>query len=400
VTFRRKQGERMGTKFGFLCSVLILLALGMTSCGTTSTTASSSGILYASVQGNPSVSGISAFGIDLTTGVLSLSNYGVKTGNKPAGIVATSTAMFVANSQDNTVSSYTVNADGTLTPATASAPAGATPLGIAVDPAGKFLYVVNQGTFSDPTSGSISVFSIASGATLTAVGSPVSTATTGVSVGTGPVSVAVSPNGNYLYVANQFTGTVSGYSISAGVLTLAPGSPYTVGTAPSAVAFSADGNFLFVANTGTNSIGAFAACTNKVLTCVTPDGHLTAVAGSPFPAGLGPVAITVVADSQDEYLFAVDQASNQISQYKVGVGTGVLTAASSAVSTGAGPVAIVVRAGAGTILADGGMTNYVYVANTVAGTISAFSYDTTIGTLTVVGSAVTTAGAPSGVLAK
>jgi len=391
----------MGMKYGFLGSVVILLALGMTSCGTTSTTTAGSGILYASVQGNPAVSGISAFGIDLTTGVLSASNYGVKTGNKPTGIVATGTGMFVANSQDDTVSSYVQNSDGTLTPATASAMAGATPLGIAVDPAGKFLYVVNQGTFADPLSGSISVFSIGSGSALTAMGSPVSTATPGVLVGTGPVSVAVSPNGNYLYVANQFTGTVSGYSISAGVLTLVPGSPYSVGTAPSALAFSTDGNFLYVANTGTNTISAFAACTNTVLSCVTPDGHLTAVVGSPFAAGLGPVAITVASDSQGEYLFAVDRGSNQVSQYKVAIGTGVLTAASpAAISTGAGPVAIVVRTGAGTVLADGGTTNYVYVANTVAGTISAFSYDTTMGTLTVVGSAVTTAGAPSGVLAK
>lgn len=383
----------MGMKFGFLSSVLVLLALGLTSCGTSSsTTASGTGILYATTQGNASVS---AFGINLGTGTLSTNGNAVATGHGPAAIVGlpSGNSLFVANSQDNSVSSYTVNSDGTLKAASGTTPAGATPMGMAIDPAGKFLFVANQG------SGTVSVYGV-NGAALTPMGS-VSTATPGVTVATGPVSVAISPNGNYLYVANQFTNTVSGYSVSAGALTLVPGSPYAVGTAPSAVALTPDGNFLYVANTGTNNVSAFAACTNAILTCPTPTGQLTPVAGSPFPAGLGPVAIAASADAQGEYLFVVDHASNEVSQYKVGVGTGVLTVDSPvAVSTGAGPEAIVIRPGGGTVLTDGGTTNYVYVANTGAGTISVYSYDTITGLLSVVGSAVTTAGQPSGLAAK
>jgi len=396
----------MGMKFGFLGSVLVLLALGLLSCGNTALTNAGSGILYVTAQGDASVSGISAYGIDLTTGVLNgTSNYGVPTGNRPGAIVESPSgnALFVANIQDNTISSYVVNSDGTLTAITGTAATGATPMGMAIDPAGKFLYVANQGVFNDPTSGTISVFSI--GTALTPVGSPVSTATPGVLVGTGPVSLAVAPNGNYLYVANQFTNTVSGYSISAGVLSLVPGSPYTVGTAPSAVALTPDGNFLYVANGGTNDITAFAACTNKNLNCVNPDGHLTlnSVAGSPFSAGLGPVAMTAAMDIPgDEFLFVVDQVSNQVSQYKVAVGTGVLSPASPAtLSTGAGPSAIVIRPADQPVLADGGFTNYLYVANTAAGTISSFSYDTTQGILQLItGSSVTTPGQPAGLAVR
>ena len=395
----------MGMKFGFLGGILVLLALGLVSCGTSSVTgSSSSGILYVAAQGNVATAGVSAYGVDLTSGVVSNSNYGVKSGNMPGPIVISPSgnALYVADIQDNAISSYAVNADGTLAPASSTTPTGVAPLGLAIDPAGKFLYVANQGTFADPTSGTISAFAVSAG--LTPVGSPVSTATPGVTVGTGPVSVAVSANGNFLYVANQFTNTVSGYSLSSGVLTLVGGSPYPVGTSPSAVTMSPDGNFVFVANTGTNNISVFSACTATSLNCSVADGHLSPVAGSPFSAGLGPIALTAVMPiAGDEYLFVVDHNSNQISQYKVASGTGVLTPASPAtLSTGAGPSALVVRAGNGVALADGGITDYLYVTNATAGTISSYTFDTTQGVLSLVTGSTTiaTPGQPAGIVAK
>jgi 6-phosphogluconolactonase (cycloisomerase 2 family) len=181
------------------------------------------------------------------------------------------------------------------------------------------------------------------------------------------------------------------------VLTLAPGSPYPVAVAPSvgispgAVGVTPDGNFVYVANEGSNNLSAFAACTSATLNCVAPDGHLTAVAGSPFGAGLEPVAMASEADSEGEYLYVADYNSSEVSQYKVATQTGVLTALSPpAVSTGANPTSVVVRAGSGTLLDTGGTTYYVYTSNTTAGTISSFSYDSTAGVLALVGSGTTT----------
>lgn len=389
----------MRMKFGLLTGFLVLLGLGLTSCGTSSSTASSgTGILYVTTQGNISVS---AYGITLSNGALSTNGNAVATGNKASAIVMTpkGDAAFVANSQDNTISSYTVNPDSTLAVSGNATPAGTTPMGMTIDPGGKFLFVVNQGTFSDPNSGTISVFGV-SGAALTAMGS-VSTATAGVTTGTGPVSVAITPNGNYLYVANQFTSTVSGYSISSGTLTLLPGSPYAVANQPSAVALTPDGNFLYVANQGSNNLSAFAVCANASLTCTTPTGILTPVPGSPFAAGLAPIAIASAADSHGEYLFVANYGSNELSQFKVGVETGVLTAQSPAsISTGANPTSVAVLTGPTTLLNTGGTTNYVYVANITAGTISSFSYDTTLGTLSIVGSALTTSGQPSAIVVR
>jgi 6-phosphogluconolactonase len=390
----------MGMKSACLPSLLVLVALGMTSCGTSSqNTPSGNGILYVTTQGDSSVT---AFGINLGNGKLSSASDTQAAGNGPSAVVVTSSgdAAFVANSQDGTISSYTVNADGTLAASGNSTAAGIAPVGMAIDAGGKYLFVANQGTFADPSSGTVSVYSV-SGATLTSVGS-FSTAESGAVYGSGPVSVAVTSDASYVYVANQFSNTVAAFSVdSTGALTPLGLPSYPVGTSPSAVALTPDGNFLYVANQGSNNISAFAVCAKASLTCTVPDGSLTAVPGSPFSAGLGPISIAVAADSQGEYLFAADYASNQISQYKVAPATGVLTPQGPAeLSTGTNPVSVATRTGSGAALGNGGTTNYVYVANKGSNTISAFSYDTTTGLLNLVATPATTGTQPSAIAVK
>ncbi|HNI91298.1 MAG TPA: beta-propeller fold lactonase family protein, partial [Leptospiraceae bacterium] len=93
---------------------------------------------------------------------------------------------------------------------------------------GKFVYVANNTT---PT---ISGFSInQSTGAVTSIGSAVAT-------GAAPGGIAVDPTGKFLYVTNGGPATVSGYSINAttGVLTAVPGSPFsTVTTNPNAFSF-------------------------------------------------------------------------------------------------------------------------------------------------------------------
>lgn len=392
----------MGMKFACLTALLVLVGVGLISCGTSSSTpVAGTGYLYVTTQGNASVS---VWGIDLGTGVITTNNNATATGNMPVAVVLapSGNAAFVANKQDNTISAYTVNSDATLTVSGSAVTTGESPVALAIDPGGNFLYVANQGNFGDPTSGTISVFAI-QGTTLTPSGS-LSTATPGVTTGTGPVSLAITSNGDYLYVANQFTNTVSGYSINAGVLTLVPGSPYpvalapAVGITPTAVTLTPDGNILFVANGGSNNISGFMACTSTTLNCITPDGHLTPSPNSPYSAGLDPVSMAVESDSQGEYLYVADYNSSQVSEYKVAIQTGVLTALSTpAISTGANPSAVVVRAGTGTLLSTGGTSYFVFTSNASAGTISSFTYDSTFGVLGLIGSGspATTAGQPS-----
>jgi len=361
----------MGIMSRWLWRALLAIALCcLLSCTSTNAPApgsgQSTGFLYVTAQGDTTVS---AFTVNLTDGTLTANGSSVPTGLAPSAIAITpdGTAAFVANSSANTVSSYTVNSDGTLKLATGSQTVGMTPVSLAIDPGGKFLFVANQGTFSDPSSGSISVFSIQGTGLTEVAGSPFSTATAGVTTGTGPASIAVTPSGTFLYVANRFTNTVSAFSYdsSSGLLSAVANSPYAAENAPTAVAVSRDGNYLYVANSGSNNVSAFAICAVASASCLTPDGTLTPVSGSPFAAGLAPVYIAV--NPVENGVYVVDQQSNQISQFTFSPGTGALSPLSPAtIATGATPVwAAVHPDGAWLFVADnGGATVTGFVINT------------------------------------
>jgi 6-phosphogluconolactonase (cycloisomerase 2 family) len=118
--------------------------------------------------------------------------------------------------------------------------------------AGTFLYVANR------DSENVSAFTIASGAPqvageLTAItGSP-------FAAGLGPVSAAVDPSGQFLYVADRDSNEVSGYRIKAGAgsLTNLTNSPYSAGAAPDFVAISPTNKFLYASNSASASLSAY-----------------------------------------------------------------------------------------------------------------------------------------------
>jgi 6-phosphogluconolactonase (cycloisomerase 2 family) len=355
--------------------------------------------LFVATQGDSSVS---AYTIDLSAGTLTANGKGVATGSTPSAMVLapSGSALFVANSGTNDISSYSVKSDGTLTAGSTTPTGGMTPLSISMDSAGHFLFVANQGLQIDPASGTISVFAVQDAALTAVPGSPFRVAELGASSGTGPAGVAVTPDGKFLYVSNQFDGTVTSFSVNAsGVLTR--GLVVPVGTAPSGLAITPNGGFLYVANSST--VSGFAICNQIVTSCndpTAPDGVLTALTGSPFSSGLGPVSI--VAAPSGKFLFVVDRLSNQVSQYKIATGTGVLTANTQAtISTGANPVWAALRVGTTTDATTGGTTNFLYVAELGASSISIYTFDSTVGTLGRVGPPISvTGGQPSAVAAE
>ncbi|GAC1430781.1 MAG: hypothetical protein NVS1B11_25520 [Terriglobales bacterium] len=387
--------------------LVVLLVWGslvfLLSCSTTKTTVNSgTGYLFLTTEGDTS---LSAYTVSLSNGGISTNGSKVSTGGAPTAMVFNSTgnSLFVSNSGSNSlcsqpcISSYTVQSGGSVTAGgNQSTGLGVMPMGMAVDSAGKFLFVANEGTFGDPTSGSISVFSI-SGTTLSPVaGSPFLTETPGETIGTGPVAVAAV--GSYLYVANNFTNTVSAFSFDAnGALTQLPTPNYPTGTAPAALAVSTAGGFLYVANSGSNNVSAFAVCANASATCPTVNGTLAEVTGSPFAAGLEPISIAV--DPATDFIYVADHQSNQISEYSYSTGTGALSPLSpAAVSTGLNPNSVVVQPTGG----------YVFVANSGGSTVSGFTIGMTVtgttttanGILTPLTATLSTGGQPSALIAK
>ncbi len=391
----------MGTRFRFLAGVALpALLLCLTACSSTpSSGTSGTGVLFVAALGDSSVS---SFTIDLSTGLLTAIGGTVPTGGAPTAmfLAPTGTELFVANSGSNNISAYSVKSDGTLTAASGTTATGMTPVALSMDSAGKFLFVANEGRQVPATSGTVSVYGV-QGTTLTEVpGSPFVVSGLSPASGPGPAGLVVTPDGKYLYVAGQFDGTLTEFSVNAsGVLTEGPIS--LVGSAPSAVTITPDGGFVYVANN--SSVSAFAVCNQVVANCSdpnSPDGSLTAVAGSPFSAGLAPVAMVVAPSGK--FLFVVDRQSNQISEFRVSTGTGVLTANTQpAISTGSNPVGITFRAGTTTTTTTGGIADYLYVPNLGASSISVYSFDSTIGTLGLVGSPFPfTSGQPSAVAAE
>jgi len=165
------------------------------------------------------------FSVDMTTGALgnlpgaSQVPY-VPTGQVPAGVAVDPCDRFVYVSDTITsqVSAYTICtvvisggacplADGSLheivgSPFSLSAGATAYPGPLVVDPYGNYLYVLNTGSYT------ISPFKIASSGSISSL-TPATVAT-----GVGPVSIVIRGDDNWLFVANRGTGTQGGTSVS------------------------------------------------------------------------------------------------------------------------------------------------------------------------------------------
>jgi 6-phosphogluconolactonase len=380
--------------------VLALLAVTLVvfnSCSTANNgTTSGTGFMWVATKGDQLVS---SFTIDLSNGAVSSVRSSVDSGINPSQLALTpdGATLVLANVDDNCgtaqapsycdrIRAFPINqADGTIgtaaSPIQITANAFSTPqgmkLGLAIDPSGKFLFVThegNSGPIGSPgtVEGTISVFTI-SGTTLAPVGTSAVT-TQGNPTGTGPVAAVATttPNvGGFLYVANQFSSTVSEYSYdTTGTLTFVTN--YPVAANPSALAFSREvantnrDNFLFVSDAGSNQVSVFSACVVATLNCGGATGVLSPISGSPFPAPTGPGPILV--DPTFDWVYVIEQNSFQVSQYAFAPATGALSALSpAAISTGAGPVG-------GGITRDG---NWMFVANSGASNLSAFGVGAT-----------------------
>lgn len=198
----------------------------------------------------------------------------------PAGaqfIVASPTAEVVyVSTSTGSIAGFSVNSSGVLASVAGSpVAAGANIRGMVIDPKGQFLYAADNGN------NQVASLSIASSGAITPVaGSP-------FGAGTGPVMAAIDATGTFLYVANQGSNNVSAYKVSAGVPTQVNGSPFaTAGsgvitpTQPSFLVIDPSNSFLFVADQGSRDIAGFSIKST--------DGTLTMVTNSPFGQVIGP----------------------------------------------------------------------------------------------------------------
>jgi 6-phosphogluconolactonase len=272
----------------------------------------------------PGQNSVLLMSINTLTGVLtSVAQTPNVLGTSPNGLAIYSNKyLYVANSEANTISLFTIASDGTLSQNTTPTPCGSGPNSAIVDPSGQYLLVTNY--FSN----NISVFSIdsSSGALTAVAGSP-------FFASQGPGEIIMPPVGNLVYVTNSGVGTVTAFSFSSTTGALTPlGSPYYSGSGASGMVVDSTSHYLYVANTSAvnnppTSIGNITGF-NINQTQGSSYGTLSPITGSPYTAiaGQGPSALVLASDGN--ILFATTPGGDySVWAFNINSETGQLTSA-------------------------------------------------------------------------
>jgi YVTN family beta-propeller protein len=267
---------------------------------------------------------------------------------------------------------FRLHQDGTisaLTPANSSA--GTSPVSVLIHPSGNFAYIAN---FAGAT---VTLLSVNRGngqltvpAPVTAIPPSPSAPPNIFNTQAGPLAMAITPNGSFLYVLNQTAGNITAFTVdpTTGNLTVIvpagnPTPPPFFGNlvAPSSIAVSADGKTLFVSSPSQHSITAFAIDSKGVLT----------QPNAPLVLGASVTPVFVATEPTGHFLYAADGTGNAVLGFSIGSGGALTPVNGSPFAVGAQPSAITVTPN-GTLL---------YVANGGSNNISAFVIDSGTGTL-------------------
>jgi DNA-binding beta-propeller fold protein YncE len=282
---------------------------------------------------------------------------------------------------EGNVAQYAISAAGglsSLTPAKVGAEAG--PLGIAITPDGKSVYLANNGA------GTVSQYSVDP---LTGKLSPKEPAT--VSIGApeehNPSGVAVTPDGKSAYVTDESEGVVLEYNIDSLTGKLSPKESHFVPAEAGArfIAITPDGKNAYVTNEHAGTVSQYS---------IEPaTGQLSPKEPATVPAELlGTYGIAVSPDGKNAYVTNGGEGSefDNVSQYSIDPTTGKLSPKEPAtVAAGKHPHGIAISP-------DG---KSAYVANhgpeetgKNTGTVSQYSIDPLTGKLSAKEPATVTAG--------
>ncbi|MFL6312450.1 MAG: beta-propeller fold lactonase family protein [Terriglobales bacterium] len=285
-------------------------------------------------------------------------------GSSSSSTAPTLAFLYVVGQGDNAIHALDEKSTGDLFPvAVSSFPTIPRPVSIALHPSRNFLFVPNE------TSNTVSGYTIDHTAgVLTPIGTALSpTPVCNPGVCSNPIGVAINSGGQFLFVLNQGSASpavpasISVFNIDQTRGLLSPASFITLAApSPQFLAISPTQGFLYVSNGTAGNISAFAIGTN---------GALTELAGSPFSLGAGAVAAGVAIDPKGQFLYAADSANNAIDSFNVAGGP---LAAVGSFPAGTKPLGVTVD----------NTSSFVYSANQGSNDVSAFK--TASGALTQV----------------
>ena len=274
--------------------------------------------------------------------------------------------LFAVNAGSNSVSSFEVHNDGSLTLAHTAGTSGVKPISISVH--NNFLYVVNAG------SDNIAGFTLGAGGSLTPItGSVQSLSATGA----GAAQISFSPNGNYLFVTEKATNKITTFNVNGSGVAGVGTSAASVGQTPFGFEFARN-NYMIVSNAAGGAAGLGSATSYSGANA----GNLNNINGAVADNQAAPCWIAVTQFGR--FAFATNTASNSISSYYVAP-NGALYLIQSAIPTDAGPLDMVIA----------GNNFNAYTLNGAAHTIGEYSR-TLLGGLSSIGSVTNIPGHAAG----
>ena len=323
---------------------------------------------------------IQAFAVDSQSGALRTGGVKIVDSGGPTPVAIAVSAdyanLYVANQGNNSVVHFAIAADGTLANKD-SVTLPDTPVYLAVNAAGTYLFVV-----SGTTSATLTVFPLSSGK----IGSAAAQESLLVPGFTGdtiiPTGVVALASNNAVYVttydqsaynpggtttSSANPGWLFGFTVgSGGALTASGGSPYKAGVKPSALAADPTSRFVYVTDFASNHLIGYTVQSN---------GILTFLINGPFKTGSEPSAIAI--DPRGRYIYIANSLDSSVSAYIIDLATGTPSSAvnvtgASINTTDTQPVSIVV---------DPALGRYVYTANHLGNSVSGFRIDPNAGSL-------------------
>jgi 6-phosphogluconolactonase len=313
--------------------------------------------------------------------------------------------LFVSNQDDNTIVQFVIGSDGKLYPFSTVNTPGIYPVSLTANKSNVFsvaLYEpLPQCSTAAPCSGAISVFPLAAGgsssnAPCTAtvcMQSPAANTSNNANfwpltlAGSNdvivPTAVNVLGSGSYVYVSaydssvTPNVGYIFGFAVAPssasnpGSLTPLPGSPYAAGVQLSAITSDASNTYVYATDFQRASVLGFTVAANGSLTALT-----SGTGGSnSFPSGNGPSGVVV--NPTYPYVYVANSVDSTVTAYSMS--NGALTRLGSASSggtyaTGSQPVAIGI---------DPSTNRFLFTANFLDNNVSGFQLSTTDGSLLV-----------------
>jgi len=296
--------------------------------------------------------------------------------------------LFGASGQPGTIASYSISqSNGSLTPQSTVSTAGLGSTSLAMDPGGNYLYAVDTFAAGQTSGiGVLSFYSIGSNGALTAstcTGGTVVNSACSYPVGYTPIGATQLFNGTYVYVANAgdqsvstCSGSVSGFSVTSSGLTPVPfsvprgacpggGSPapsntLPMGVQPAGITSDPSSSFVYVTDYVQNQVYA-----NQVQTS---NGNLSTsitggVTGQGYPTG-GNGPRNVIVDPRGQYVYIANSVAGTIAGFTLNKSTGALASISgSPYNAGTTPLCLGVEPLQG---------EFLYAVNQLSGSVSAY----------------------------